>query len=44
MVHWTDFECSDGSTEWFNVQYADEEDILNLYEDIQKGDLDINFV
>ena len=33
----------DGSTEWFNVQYDGEEDILtlNLYEDIEKGDLDI---
>ena len=32
-----------GSTEWFNVQYDGEEDILtlNLYEDIEKGDLDI---
>ena len=33
----------EGSTEWFNVQYDGEEGILtlNLYEDIQNGDLDI---
>lgn len=33
----------EGSTEWFNVQYDGEEDILtlNLYEDIENGDLDI---
>ena len=33
----------EGSTEWFNVQYDGEEDILtlNLYEDIANGDLDI---
>ena len=33
----------DGSTEWFDVQYDGEEDILtlNLYEDTEKGDLDI---
>ena len=31
------------STDWFNVQYDGEEDILtlNLYEDIENGDLDI---
>ena len=33
----------EGSTEWFNVQYDGEEDILtlNLCEDIANGDLDI---
>ena len=33
----------EGSTEWFNVQYDGEEDVLtlNLYEDIENGDLDI---
>ena len=33
----------EGSTDWFNVQYDGEEDTLtlNLYEDIENGDLDI---
>ena len=33
----------EGSSEWFNVQYDGEEDILtlNLYENIENGDLDI---
>ena len=34
---------TEGSTEWFNVQYDGEENVLtlNLYEDMQSGDLDI---
>ena len=33
----------EGSTEWFNVQYDGEQDVLtlNLYKDIENGDLDI---
>ena len=35
-----------GSTEWFNVAYDGESDVLtlNLYEDIENGDLDIVLV
>ena len=31
-----------GTTEWFNVQYDDEQEVLslNLYTDIDNGDLD----
>ena len=42
MVPWTHFDLVSGTIEWFNIQYDGEEVLtLNLYTDIDDGDLDI---
>ena len=36
-----DRSAVEGSTEWFNAQYDDGDDVLTLNVDIENGDLDI---